>query len=91
MLSGNACGIILSVRYAAAGNSCGISGEHEEITMLFRTKRSEWMQGLLWAEGMHKDGYSTGQLKDFFLMEGEVGNFWQGFDDYIGYCEERGL
>ena len=48
------------------------------------------MQGLLWAEGMRKDGMKTWQLKGLAWMEGEVGDFWKGFDDYIGYCEERG-
>ena len=64
---------------------------NEEITMLFRTGRSEWMQGLLAAESMHKGGMKTWQLKDYSWMDGEVGDFWQGFDDYIGYCEEKGL
>lgn len=62
---------------------------NEEIAMLFRTGRSEWMQGLLWAEGMRNDGMELSYIKGYLLWDGEVCDFWQGFDDYIGYCEER--
>ena len=57
--------------------------------MLFK-KGSEWMRGLLLAERLREGGYNLVQLSDYSLREGELGDFWQGFDDYIGYCEERG-
>lgn len=53
-------------------------------------EQSEWVKGLLAAEEMRQEGYSVEQLSDFSLMEGAMEYFWRGFDDYIGYCEERG-
>ena len=64
---------------------------NKEIEMAFNNKGSEWMEGLLLAESMREGGYNLGRLSDYSLREGELGDFWQGFDDYIGYCEERGL
>lgn len=64
---------------------------NKEIEMAFNNKGKEWMEGLLLAESMREGGYNLGQLSDYSLREGELGDFWQGFDDYIGYCEERGL
>lgn len=64
---------------------------NKEIEMAFNNRGSEWMQGLLLAERLREGGYNLGQLSDYSLREGDLEDFWQGFDDYIGYCEERGI
>lgn len=53
-----------------------------------KAKQSEWMKGLLAAESIREGGYNLWQLSDYLLREGDLGDFWQGFNDYIDYCEE---